>query len=410
MTPAILSLNAGSSSVKFALFSVAADGLPVEICRGQADGLGASPRFRAKTVAGAPLADRTLALGARSFHEAALGEIIAVAQDALEGAEVAAVGHRIVHGGSHFVEPIAIDDRVVAALADLAPLAPLHQTHNLSGVAAARQVFPAALQVACFDTAFHRTHDWVNDTYALPRHLYDEGVRRYGFHGLSYAYVAGELARIDPAAASGRTVIAHLGNGASLCALESCRAVATTMGFSPLDGLAMGTRTGQLDPSVVFYLARARGMTLDAIEDLVYRQSGLKGLSGLSSDMRELEAAGTPEAEQAIAYFVHMIRRELGALTAILGGLDTLVFCGGIGEYGWHIRERVCQNMAWLGLKLDTRRNRQGAPLVSMKSSRVAVRVIPTNEEAYIAAAVSRLLNAAQCDTSSTDLANGAPP
>lgn len=391
MTGAILSLNSGSSSIKFALFSVASE--PEELCRGQVDGLGAVPTFKARSGNGASLVDRPVALDDRTFHEAALAAIIELLQDRYSGSGIAGVGHRVVHGGSAYVAPVVIDDAIVRDLADLAPLAPLHQPHNLKGIEAARRLFPSAVQVACFDTAFHRTHDWVNDTYALPRRYYEDGVRRYGFHGLSYAYVSGELARIDPAAARGRVIVAHLGNGASMCAIHGGRAVATTMGFSPLDGLAMGTRTGQLDPSIIFYLARNHHMALEDIENLLYRQSGLKGLSGLTSDMRTLEAAGTREAEDAIAYFVHAIRRELGALAAVLGGLDAVVFTGGIGENSWRVRERSCVAMEWLGLKLDKRRNRARAGIISTPRSRVTIRVLPTNEEAYIARHVARMLS-----------------
>jgi len=359
-----------------------------------AAGLGANPEIKARTADGRVLADAPVDLAGRPFHEAALAAIVDILDQATEGAPVVGVGHRIVHGGSRHVASTKIDDALVSELTDLAPLAPLHQPHNLAGVAASRQLFPAALQVACFDTAFHRTQDKLNDCYALPRRFYEEGIRRYGFHGLSYSYVIRELARLDAPAARGRVVIAHLGNGASMCALRGGRAVATTMGFSPLDGLAMGTRTGRIDPSVVFYLAR-QGMALDAIEDILYRQSGLKGLSGLTSDMRTLETAGTPEAEEAIGYFVQTIRRELGGLAADLGGLETLVFTGGIGENSWRIRERAAETLDWLGIRLDRRLNRQGAPVVSIPRSRVTVRVVPTNEEAYMAGEVVRFLPAA---------------
>lgn len=395
MTHTILSLNAGSSSIKFAVFSLdEPGGDPAELCRGQADGLTSRPVFKAKTATGRILADGPLTVpDGQSPHEAALAAIVRVLETGNVAGGISAVGHRIVHGGSSYTDPVVLNRQTIAELERLAPLAPLHQSHNLGGVKAAGRLFPDALQVACFDTAFHRTHAWVDDTYALPRSWYEAGIRRYGFHGLSYAYVTAELARIDPASASGRVVVAHLGNGASMCAVRAGRAVATTMGFSPLDGLAMGTRTGQIDPSVVFFLAREHGLSLDQIEDLFYRRSGLKGLSGLSADMRELEAAGTPEAEDAISYFVHAIRRELGALTAILGGLDALVFCGGIGENAWRIRQRVCADMDWLGLKLDSRRNRSKSPrLISATASRVVIRVVQTDEESWIAKAAARLL------------------
>jgi acetate kinase len=393
MTALVLCLNAGSSSIKFAVFAAAATTAeqPREICRGMAAGLGATPALQARMADGRMLANGPIDVGGRAFHEASLAAIVDILAQATEGAPVVGVGHRIVHGGSRHVASTFIDDHLVAELEDLGPLAPLHQPHNLAGVAAARRLFPAAVQVACFDTAFHRTQEKLNDCYALPRRFYEEGIRRYGFHGLSYSYVIRELARLDETAARGRVVIAHLGNGASMCGLRGGRAVMTTMGFSPLDGLAMGTRTGRIDPSVVFYLAR-QGLALDAVEDILYRQSGLKGLSGLTSDMRTLEAAGTPEAEEAIAYFVQAIRRELGGLAADLGGLDTLVFTGGIGENSWRVRERATEALDWLGIRVDRRLNRQGAAVISVPRSRVTVRVVPTNEEAYMAGEVVRLM------------------
>jgi acetate kinase len=397
MTSVVLSLNAGSSSIKFAVFAVDPTGAghPHELCRGMAAGLGATPEIKARMADGRVLADGPVDVRGRAFHEAALAAIVDILDQATQRAPVVGVGHRIVHGGSRHTAATLVDDRLVAELADLSPLAPLHQPHNLAGVAAARRLFPDAVQVACFDTAFHRTQEKLHDCYALPRRFYEEGIRRYGFHGLSYSYVIRELARLDAPAARGRVAIAHLGNGASMCALRGGRAVATTMGFSPLDGLAMGTRSGRIDPSVVFYLAR-QGLALDAIEDILYRQSGLKGLSGLTSDMRTLEAAGTPEAEEAIDYFVQSIRRELGGLAADLGGLDTLVFTGGIGENSWRVRERATETMDWLGIRLDRRLNRQGAAVISVPRSRVTVRVVPTNEEAFMAGEVVRLLPSVQ--------------
>jgi acetate kinase len=277
----------------------------------------------------------------------------------------------------------------------LKPLAPLHQPHNLSGVRAAQRAFPKAVQVACFDTAFHRAHPWVSDTYALPRALYDEGIRRYGFHGLSYEYVTEKLRQIAPLHAAGRVVVTHLGNGASMCAIRDGQSVGSSMGLTALDGLPIGTRCGQLDPGVLLYLMEAKGMTVTQLSDLLYRQSGLKGLSGLSHDMRELEAAGTPEALQAIEYFVFRIRRELGSMAAIMSGLDAVAFCGGIGENAWRIRDRVCQGFEWLGIELDEMRNQAGATVVSSDRSRVRVFVIHTNEEMMIAQHAARLLAAA---------------
>ena len=302
---------------------------------------------------------------------------------------VTAVGHRVVHGGPDFAAPAVVDGAVVAALDALVPFAPLHQPHNLAGIRAAMAEFPHAVQVACFDTAFHRTQPFVNDTFALPRRFYDKGIRRYGFHGLSYDYIAGELAARAPQLHAGRVVVAHLGNGASMCAMQGGRSIASTMGFTALDGLPMGTRSGQLDPGVVLYLLEQEGMGASAISDLLYKESGLLGLSGLSNDMRTLEASDRPEAGQAIAYFVARIRRELGGLAAALGGLDALIFTAGIGENARGIRERVCDGMDWLGIALDPARNACNAPVISGDASRVQVMVIPTNEERVIARAAA---------------------
>jgi acetate kinase len=390
-SPCLLTLNAGSSSVKFALFRAGTP--PEEIARGQVEGIGGKPRLTAR-AGGRMLADSPLDAARTTGHAAALDAILALLAPQCAGARIAAVGHRVVHGGNRFAEPIVLDQARIAELAALAPLAPLHQPHNLSGIAAARAAFPTALQVACFDTAFHRKQPWVNDTFALPRKLYDEGVRRYGFHGLSYEYVTSELQRFAPHHAAGRLVIAHLGNGASMCAINDGKSVASTMGFSALDGLPMGTRCGQLDPGVLLYLMGERGMSAKQIEDLLYRRSGLLGLSGLSHDMRELEAAGTPEALQAIDYFVFRVRRELGAMTAILNGLDAVAFCGGIGENAWRVRERILSGFQWIGIELDEARNRSGATVISSDRSRVRVFIVPTNEEAMIARHTAAMLHA----------------
>ncbi len=382
MSDLILTLNAGSSSIKFAVFPVAAGA--TAIATGQVDGIGVKPRLT--------LGDDKRDLAQVGDHASALAAITAAIEPALEQGRIRAVGHRIVHGGQHYAEPVVLDQQTIDALTALSPLAPLHQPHNLSGIRVAQRLFPDAMQAGCFDTAFHRAQPWVNDTFALPRHFYDEGVRRYGFHGLSYEYVTSELQRSAPHHAAGRIVIAHLGNGASMCAIRGGQSVASTMGFSALDGLPMGTRCGQLDPGVLIYLQRERGMSADAIEDLLYRKSGLLGLSGLSSDMRALEVAGTPEAQQAIDYFVFRIRRELGAMTAILSGLDALAFAGGIGENAWRIRERICQGFEWLGIELDETRNRLGEGVISSNRSRVRVFIVKTSEETMIARHVRRLM------------------
>ena len=290
-----------------------------------------------------------------------------------------------MHGGIGYNTPMIVTDEVLRNLEALVPLAPLHQPHNIAGILAAREAWPHVQQVACFDTAFHRDHPFVNDVFALPRSYYDEGVRRYGFHGLSYEYVTAKLREISPLHAAGRVVVAHLGNGASMCAIRDGHSIASSMGFTALDGLPMGTRCGQLDPGVVLYLMQEKKMTADAIADLLYRDSGLKGLSGVSHDMRELEASDKPEAREAIDYFVFRIRRELGGLAAVLEGLDAMVFCGGIGEHAWRVRERVLEGMEWIGIELDYTANRASAGIISSQRSRVRVFVIPTDEEAMIA-------------------------
>lgn len=386
--PVILVLNAGSSSIKFDLFSGSTD-----LMRGQIEGLGASPRLKAKRLEDGLDLSRPLSDDEGSDHQAALGVLLALINDAAPGLAVNAVGHRVVHGGITHEVPVIVTDEVMTALERLVPLAPLHQPHNLAGIRAATAAFPQAVQVACFDTAFHRAHPWVNDTFALPRDLYDEGVRRYGFHGLSYEYITEHLRSVMPSAATGRLVVAHLGNGASMCAINGGRSIGSTMGFTALDGLPMGTRCGQLDPGVVLYLMAEKGMDAAAISDLLYKQSGLKGLSGLSQDMRELEAAGTPEARQAIDYFVFRVKREIGAMAAILSGIDTLVFTGGIGENAVNIRAEVCRDLGWLGVDLDEDRNAARQTTISRDGSRVTVLVVATNEEEMIRRHTAALLD-----------------
>lgn len=380
----ILTLNAGSSSLKF---SVCEPGhVPREVAHGQVEGIGGASAELTLAAKG-----RTMRLGiGRADHQAALQATLAHLGPLLEGRDIAGVGHRIVHGGIDHAAPAILTPEVMAYLATLEPLAPLHQPHNLAAVRAVMAAFPGALQVGCFDTGFHRDHPWENDTFALPRRFYDKGVRRYGFHGLSYESVAGELARTRPDLAAGRVVIAHLGNGASMCALKDGCSIGSTMGFSALDGLPMGTRCGQLDPGVVLWLMQAEGMDVAEITHLLYCESGLKGLSGLSHDMRVLAAAGTPEAARAIDYFVFRARREIGAMAAVLGGLDALVFCGGIGENSAPIRARLCEGMDWLGLTLDAAANEARAEEIG--HGRVRVLVIPTNEERVIARAVNAAL------------------
>ncbi len=382
-----LTLNAGSSSIKFALYRFTPATQPAEFARGQVDSVGGEAKLEITVEA----TQKRIAQLGHADHQGALRAILEEANRVLDGQAVSGVGHRVAHGGPDFAAPTRLDDATVAALRKLEPLAPLHQPHNLAAVDAARTVFPAAIQVACFDTAFHRNHPWVNDTFAIPRRFYEAGVRRYGFHGLSYDYVTGALAGIDEIAAQGRVIIAHLGNGASMCAVENGRSIASTMGFSALDGLPMGTRCGQLDPGVLLYLMDHEGLDSSQIATLLYKESGLKGLSGLTHDMRSLEASDALEAKQAIDYFVFRIRREIGAMAAVLNGLDALVFCGGIGENSSMVRERVCRNMEWLGLELDANANtaRSADARDISKGDLVPIYVIPTNEELVIARALA---------------------
>ena len=380
----ILTLNAGSSSIKVGLYEAGAD--PRELARGQVEALGAAAVMEIETGA----ARERVEIGVAD-HATALARLIAGLQPLFAGREIAAVGHRIVHGGPDIDGPRRLTPELVAYLETLAPLAPLHQPHNLAGLRAAAAQFPQALQVAAFDTAFHRGHPFVNDTFALPRRFYEAGVRRYGFHGLSYDYIVGCLRRDHPALARGRVIVAHLGNGASLCAVHEGRSIASTMGFSALDGMPMGTRVGQLDPGVVLFLME-QGMTAAQITDLLYSESGLKGLSGLSHDMRVLLASDSAGAEEAIAYFTSRLAREIGGLTAALGGIDALVFTGGIGENAAPIRARALERLGFLGLAVDAERNAVHA--ATIHAGRVPILVLPTDEERVIARAAAEALGA----------------
>lgn len=398
MSDHILTLNAGSSSVKFALFPalVGGDALPRASWVGQADGLGAglSARLRVRDAAGRTLLEAALD-GADATHRGALAALLAWRQENAGAARIVAVGHRIVHGGTRFVAPARVDAPVLAALAALEPLAPLHQPHNLAGVRAAIAAFAAVPQVACFDTAFHATQPDVNRRFALPRALHDAGVRRYGFHGLSYESIVAQLAGLDPHLADARVVVAHLGNGASMCAIRAGRSVATTMTFSPLDGLTMGTRCGHIDAAAVLYLMQARGMTAEQVTTLLFRESGLLGLSGVSSDMRELEASTVPAAAEAIAHFAEQVVQNLGSLAAALRGIDAIVFTGGIGANATALRARILADAAWLGLRPDLAANQAGGPRLTASDSPVAAWVLETDEEAVIARHTARVLYAA---------------
>ena len=381
----ILTLNAGSSSLKFAAFRLANGAEPGLLASGQIEGIGATAKGSVKTASGETAELAFDQAHARVDHAAAMGAILSWLKKAGYHSSIAAVGHRIVHGGPDYAEPVLIDDATLAKLKALIPLAPLHQPHNVAGVEAAMKAFPSIPQVACFDTAFHRSQPFINDTYALPRAYYDEGVRRYGFHGLSYEFITRKLRTIAPEIARADVIIAHLGNGASMCAVHDGRAVATTMGFTALDGLSMGTRCGEIDPGVVLYLMAEKKMSADAISDLLWKNSGLKGMSGLSQDMRELEASDNPAARDAIAYFVSRIRRELAGLAAAVNGAQAIVFTAGIGEHSWKVREAALQDMEWMGVHFDAEANRANAQIISAKTSPTTVFVIPTNEELMIA-------------------------
>jgi acetate kinase len=390
---AIAILNAGSSSLKFSIFFDRAGTLEL-LYHGQLESLFTSPHFIARDRAGETAAEKEWPEGTRLGHEGAIEHLFGWAAELKAkhgGQRLDAAGHRVVHGGLKYREPILIDDRVLADLEALIPLAPLHQPYNLAAIRSLGQLRPGLSQVACFDTAFHGTQPEVAQAFALPRAYHEQGVRRYGFHGLSYEYIASELPRYDPRAAAGRVVVAHLGNGASLCALRGGRSVASTMGFSSLDGLPMGTRCGALDPGVLLFLLDHFHMDARAIETLLYKESGLLGVSGISSDMRDLLASSDPRAAEAVNLYVYRIGRELGSLAAALGGLDALVFTAGIGEHAAAIRARVCRDAAWLGLELDEAANEAGGPRISREGSGASAWVIPTDEELMIARHTSRL-------------------
>jgi acetate kinase len=388
---AIVVINAGSSSVKFSVFFRNTGTLDLRI-RGQIEALFSAPRFVARDASGITVSEKSWPDGTKLGHEGALGHLFEFLRGRADGVKLIGVGHRVVHGGMQYTQPVRADAAVLAALDRFVPLAPLHQPHNLAAIRAVMHRSPDVPQVACFDTAFHRTNPEIAQMFALPYELHEAGVRRYGFHGLSYEYIASVLPQFDAKAAQGRTVVLHLGNGASMCALAGARSVASTMGFTAVDGLPMGTRTGNLDPGVVLYLMDERGMDARAVEKLLYQQSGLLGVSGVASDMRTLLASPEPRAKLAVDLFVYRIGRELGSLASALGGLDAIVFTAGVGENSADIRARVCQTAAWLGVELDTAANAAGGPRISTVASRVTALTIPTNEELMIARHTERLL------------------
>lgn len=392
MADAIVVLNAGSSSIKFSLFLADRANLELEL-HGQVEGVYTAPHFIAKKRDGAIAAEKSWGEGARLGHDGALDHLVAYLQCELGHHQLIGVGHRVVHGGLDYKAPVLVDAKVASTIEKLVPLAPLHQPHNLAPIQWLLERVPDLPQVACFDTSFHSTNPEVAQRFALPQVLHDAGVRRYGFHGLSYEYIASVMAEFDAGAAAGRVVVLHLGNGSSMCAIQAGRSVATTMGFTALEGLPMGTRSGSLDPGVILHLMNQHGMDARAIEKLLYNQSGLLGVSGISSDMRTLLASNNQRARLAVDLYCYRVGRELGSLVAALGGVDAIVFTGGIGENSAAIRERVCHDAAWLGVELDSTANSAGGPRITGSASTVSAWSIPTNEELMIARHTRQLIH-----------------
>ena len=391
MSSALFVINAGSSSIKFRLYRLAGQDVS-PVFSGAVDGIGTRPRLRVKSPGGGVLADQSLSATEVATAHQAQTVIADWVLDHLDGDEIIGVGHRVVHGGPIYSQPVRIDDEVLRTLRTFIPLAPLHQLSNLDPIETIRERRPDLPQVACFDTAFHRGHPEISDRFALPRALYDEGVRRYGFHGLSYEYVSGELRRLAPEIAGGKVVIAHLGSGASVCALRDGRSIESTMGFTALDGLPMGTRSGSLDPGVVLHLIEQRGMRAHDVGQMLYKESGLLGLSGISNDVRDLLASDRPEAAMAIEFFCLRVAQAVATLVTTLGGIDALVFTAGIGENAAPVRQRVVERLDWCGLALGSSRAIGSAQRIDAESSRAAIFVIPTDEEQMIARHTLHLL------------------
>lgn len=381
---AILVVNAGSSSVKFQIFAVEQAPALRLLIKGELEGIGTRPRLSARAGNKSSLVEKTYAASEIPDVPAAIATVSSWLRET-QSFRLLAVGHRVVHGGPTYDRPVVIDQAVVADLERYVSLAPLHQPNNLAPIRTLLNDHPDLLQVACFDTAFHHGQSAVTDHYAIPEHFYAEGVRRYGFHGLSYEYITGRLREIVPTLAAGRVIVAHLGSGASMCALADGRSIASTMGFTALDGIPMGTRPGQIDPGVLLYLLTEKGMTPKAVEDLLYHDCGLKGLSGISNDMRDLQSNADPRAQLAVNHFVYRVGLNAGMLAAALGGLDAFVFTAGIGENSAIIRARIAEKLAWLGAVFDPTANADGKSLISRPESRVALLVVPTDEELMIA-------------------------
>jgi len=393
-SPVVLVLNAGSSSLKFSVYRVSSDAAWQPDARGQIEGIGTSPRLSASDGAGVSLDDQALDSQIRDARSALL-LLAGWLRTRFQGTRVLGVGHRVVHGGARHAAPAIVTPEVLEELRTLVPLAPLHQPHNLAAIDAVSERLPGVPQVACFDTSFHHGHEAVADVVPLPLRIRETGVQRYGFHGLSYEYVASVLPQVAPEIADRRVIVAHLGSGASLCALNNRRSVDSTFGFTALDGLCMGTRPGALDPGVVLYLFQGLGLTAKEVEGVLYKESGLLGISGIGNDMRDLLASREPGARLAVDYFVYRAAKEIGALAAVLGGVDGLVFTAGIGENSAEIRERICAASAWLGIELDPKANASRGPRISSVRSRVSAWVVRTNEELMIARHTASLLGLA---------------
>jgi len=385
MSDIIPVLNGGSSSLKFSIFEIVDEQSLALRITGQIEGLGRSPRFVAKNETGELLEERHWENADSIDHGFLFGFLVGWATGQISGSTVRGVGHRVVHGGLEYDAPVVIDDHVVETLERLCPLAPLHLPYNLNYIKTARSMNPHIPQVACFDTAFHRDHPKMADLFALPRAYYDEGIRRYGFHGLSYEYIARVLPEVAPEIAAGRVIVGHFGSGVSMCALNNGRSIDSTMGFTALDGLAMGTRPGALDPGVVLHLIREKNMTADDVEKMLYGKCGLLGLSGISNDMRDLETSSDPNAREAIDFFVYRASQGLGAMAAAMGGVDGIVFTAGIGENSPQIRAGICRAAQWMGVELDEAANEAGGPRISSANSPISAWVIPTDEEKMMA-------------------------
>ena len=391
MRDAIAVLNAGSSSLKFSLYANEDTELAL-VARGQAEGLLTSPKFVAKDGAGNVVDERNWGEGTKLGHDGALDYLVSVLRARFAGYRLVAVGHRVVHGGLEYSRPTRINAAVVDALEKYVALAPLHQPHNLAPIRFLLARDPKLPQVACFDTAFHRNQPAVAQAFALPRAITERGVLRYGFHGLSYEYIASVLPTVAPNISSGRVIVAHLGSGASLCAIKNGKGIDSTLGFTALDGLCMGTRPGSIDPGVVLYLFQTLGLNAADVETMLYKKSGLLGISGISNDMRDLIANADPSARLAVEYFVYRVAKEIGALAAVLGGVDGIVFTAGIGERSAAIRQRICDASAWLGLEIDRAANEHDGPRISTSASEIEAWVVPTNEELVIARHTGQLL------------------